>query len=103
MLVTIAILLLVYYGMRKETYERTTAYAQMAEKDDELIGKWCGCIMMVCAAAYQLYLEYLESCRLYYQKRSIPGKKSMLFLLSIINVGAVSIFTRSRIPIIYGI
>ena len=54
MLVTIAILLLVYYGMRKETYERTTAYAQMAEKDDELIGKWCGCIMMVCAAAYQL-------------------------------------------------
>ena len=89
MLVTIAILLLVYYGMRKETYERTTAYAQMAEKDDELIGKWCGCIMMVCAAAYQ--------------KRSIPGKKSMLFLLSIINVGAVSIFTRSRIPIIYGI
>ena len=60
MLVTIAILLLVYYGMRKETYERTTAYAQMAEKDDELIGKWCGCIMMVCAAAYQLYLEYLE-------------------------------------------
>ena len=60
MLVTIAILLLVYYGMRKETYEGTTAYAQMAEKDDELIGKWCGCIMMVCAAAYQLYLEYLE-------------------------------------------
>ena len=44
----------------KEIYERTTAYAQMAEKDDELIGKWCGCIMMVCAAAYQLYLEYLE-------------------------------------------
>lgn len=42
MLVTIAILLLVYYGMRKETYERTTAYAQMAEKDDELIGKVSG-------------------------------------------------------------
>lgn len=55
MLVTIAILLLVYYGMRKEIYERTTAYAQMAEKDDELIGKWCGCL-----SAYQLYMEYLE-------------------------------------------
>ena len=26
----------------------------MAEKDDELIGKWCGCIMMVCAAVYLL-------------------------------------------------
>ena len=55
MLVTIAILLLVYYGMRKETYQRTTAYAQMAEKDDELIGKWCGCL-----SAYQLYMEYFS-------------------------------------------
>lgn len=58
---------------------------------------------MLAGLYFQSEESYVESCRLYYQKRSIPGKKSMLFLLSIINVGAVSIFKRSRIPIIYGI
>lgn len=52
MIVTIAVGIFVYYGMYKEVLERTSAYKKLVHKQEELIGKWCGCIMLVAAAVY---------------------------------------------------
>lgn len=57
-LVSAAVLLLVYFGMIKESYNRTTAYTKVSEKNEELIGKWCGCIMMACAAVF-LFISFV--------------------------------------------
>lgn len=57
-MVTVAVTIFVYFGLRKEAYERTCALHQSEEEKDELVSKWCACIMMTATAIF-LFVSFL--------------------------------------------
>lgn len=61
LLITISVGIFVYFGCEKSMYEDTKKTENKSSKRDDVIGKWCGCIMLVATAIYLLWSFILRA------------------------------------------
>lgn len=60
-LITLAVMVFIYFGLQKSKYEYTAIRSLKIKEQEEKIGKYCACIMLITTALY-LLVSFIWGC-----------------------------------------